>query len=998
MDQTRLLSAEEIQQAKNKTDHQNQLAYAVMISYFKRNIKFPSVDENPIPLKLISKVAIEIEMESYAYDFSKFDWENRSIKRYRQQIRSYLGFREPLAVDAQQYIEYLQNDLLPNNPSNEVILEQTRLHFENKKVELFKNKSLNRHINSAQYQFEQNLFKTVYDSLDQDDFYLIDQILTENNEPPNQDIIALVDLKKDIPGARLKNVNLAIKKIELLSKISLPKQLCKNKNRKLLVKYYDRIMALSPSNILEFSTTAKYASMAIFFHIRLQQMLDGLADTFVKLVHRMRTNAEKSVRDYVLSEVERVGGKFNILKQIAKIAVNKPKGIIEDEIYPEVSREKLLEIIDDLEKRGPWFNDQVQNKIKSTYSHGNRTVLLSILRTFSLKEENPVYKPVIKAIGFINKHWDESENEDYTSIPPIENIIPELWKAAVINTSNKQTVINKYNYEVMVLEQLKSFLGYKAIWIRNSYRYRNPKDDIPLNFKKDKQKYLKMLGLPNRGNSFTKTLKQSLSGSLSSLNKSIVDNDKVKIKTSKVNKNVSVSPSDAQKEPKNIEALQKEIIKRWSSINLIDILKECDLLINFTDQMGTITRSSKINPETLRKKLLLCLYGIGSNTGLKRISIANGDVNFSDLRYVKNRFINKINVRNAIRAVVDSVLEIRDPEVWGEATTSVACDSTQISAWDQNLMNEWHHRYKGKGVMIYWHVDKKALCIYSQLKTCSSSEVGSMLKGVIDHDTKMNMNRLFVDTHGQSVIGFASAYMLDFDLLPRFKAINKQKLCGVTSKDKKKYENISLIMKGSINWKIIEDNYEEVTKYMVALKLGLIEPSVLVKRFSKDNFNHPVYKALMEIGKANKSIFLCKYFENENLRIEINEGLNVVERLNNVMDFIFYGKLGELKTNKTDDQELSILCLHLLQACMVYINTLIIQQVLSEPHWKNRLTPEDYRALTPLLSTHINPYGLFPIDFNERLEIYTNLFKEAENEYSSTDTRERNSEAILETT
>ena len=753
-------------------------------------------------------------------------------------------------------------------------------------------------------------------------------------------------------------------------------------------------MALSPSNILEFSTTAKYAAVAIFCHIRLQHMLDGLADTFVKLIHRMRTSAERSVRDYVLGEVERVGGKFNILKQIATIAVNNPKGIIEDKIYPEVSREKLLEIIDDLEKRGPWFKQQVQNKIKSTYSHGNRVVLLSILRAFSLKEEHSDYRPFIKAVEFINKHWDESNSENYCAMPPIENIIPETLKATVVSTDN-QNVINKYNYEVVVLEQLKAFLGYKAIWIENSYRYRNPKDDLPLDFKENKQKYLKMLGVPNRGNSFTKQLKTLLTGSLCSLNKSIVNNDKVNTKTSKVNKNISISPSEAQKEPKNIEALQKEIIKRWSSINLIDILKECDLLINFTDQMDTIGRSSKISPEDLRKRLLLCLYGIGSNTGLKRISIANGDVSFSDLRYVKNRFINKINVKNAIRAVVDNVLKIRDPEVWGEATTSVACDSTQISAWDQNLLNEFHHRYKNKGVMIYWHVDKKALCIYSQLKTCSSSEVGAMMKGVIDHDTKMNMSRVFVDTHGQSVIGFASAYMLGFDLLPRFKAINKQKICGVNSKDKKKYDNISLIMKGTINWKLIEDNYEEVIKYMVALKLGIIEPSVLVKRFSNDNFNHPVYKALMEIGKANKSIFLCKYFEDENLRIEINEGLNVVERLNHVMDFIFYGQLGEIKTNKTDDQELSVLCLHLLQACMVYINTLIIQQVLSEPHWKGRLTPEDYRALTPLLSTHINPYGLFPIDFNERIQIYTHLFKEAQNDVDSTNTRKRESQAIL---
>jgi len=486
-----------------------------------------------------------------------------------------------------------------------------------------------------------------------------------------------------------------------------------------------------------------------------------------------------------------------------------------------------------------------------------------------------------------------------------------------------------------------------------------------------------------------------LGNSLKSLNDTIVDNPLVRIKKSASKRNIVVTPSEAQETPENIDKLQLEIVKRWSSINLIDILKECDLLIDFTKQMETITRSSKINSEDLRKRLLLCLYGIGSNTGLKRISIANGDVNYSDLRYVKKRFINRINVRNAIRLVVNSVLEAREVGIWGEATTTVACDSTQVGAWDQNLLNEWHHRYKGKGVMIYWHVDKKSLCIYSQLKSCSSSEVGSMLKGVIDHDTAMNMNRVFVDTHGQSVIGFAVSYLLRFNLLPRFKAINKQKLYGVTSKDKKKYSNISEIIKGTINWKLIEENYDEVVKYIVALKLGIIEPSVLVKRFSKDNYNHPIYRALLEIGKANKSIFLCEYLESEELRIEISEGLNVVERLNNVMDFIFYGKLGEMKTNDTEDQELSVLCLHLLQACMVYINTLIIQQVVLEPHWEHKFTPEDYRALTPLFSMHINPYGLFPVDLNQRISIKSSLLIEKANDNNETHASERKSKAVL---
>ncbi len=46
-------------------------------------------------------------------------------------------------------------------------------------------------------------------------------------------------------------------------------------------------------------------------------------------------------------------------------------------------------------------------------------------------------------------------------------------------------------------------------------------------------------------------------------------------------------------------------------------------------------------------------------------------------------------------------------------------------------MTEWHLRYDGRGVTIYWHVEKHATCIYSQLKTPSSSEVTAMIQRLL---------------------------------------------------------------------------------------------------------------------------------------------------------------------------------------------------------------------------------------------------------------------------
>ena len=104
--------------------------------------------------------------------------------------------------------------------------------------------------------------------------------------------------------------------------------------------------------------------------------------------------------------------------------------------------------------------------------------------------------------------------------------------------------------------------------------------------------------------------------------------------------------------------------------------------------------------------------------------------------------------------------------IWGEGTTACASDSKKFGSWDQNLMTEWHIRYGGRGVMIYWHVEKKSACIYSQLKTCSSSEVAAMIEGLLRHCTDMKLQKNYVDTHGQSEVAFAFCRLLGFEFLP----------------------------------------------------------------------------------------------------------------------------------------------------------------------------------------------------------------------------------------
>ncbi|MGW6360137.1 Tn3 family transposase [Streptomyces sp. NPDC055092] len=103
-------------------------------------------------------------------------------------------------------------------------------------------------------------------------------------------------------------------------------------------------------------------------------------------------------------------------------------------------------------------------------------------------------------------------------------------------------------------------------------------------------------------------------------------------------------------------------------------------------------------------------------------------------------------------------------------------DSRKFGAWSSNLMTAWHQRYRGPGVMIYWHVERKSVRIYSQLKSCSASQVASMIEGVLRHCTDMEVDRQCTDTHSASIVEFACAHMLDFKLMPSLKNTGSEKL------------------------------------------------------------------------------------------------------------------------------------------------------------------------------------------------------------------------------
>ena len=77
----------------------------------------------------------------------------------------------------------------------------------------------------------------------------------------------------------------------------------------------------------------------------------------------------------------------------------------------------------------------------------------------------------------------------------------------------------------------------------------------------------------------------------------------------------------------------------------------------------------------------------------------------------------------------------------------------------------------------------------------------------------------------------------------------------------------------------------------------------------------------------------------------------------------------DIASNRRNEQEMSVLCLHIVQAAMCRHNTLMIRDVLAEPEWATTFEPVDYRGLTPLIWAHVAMHGEFELNMNSRLTL-----------------------------
>jgi hypothetical protein len=614
------------------------LAFAVLLKAFQYEGRFP-LRRDTVPVPVLAHLAAQVAVPLAAY--ATLDWDGRSARRHRADIRAYCGYDVFTLAHEADFIAWLSPHVSSPDPTSEALTLTAYRHLRSLKLEPPLPARLRRLLQAAVRHREARLVEETVARLSSTTCTALDALiqteaLGEDEGASEQAPLfpvrsELATLKDDAGAVKVETVLEELAKLRQLRALGLPETLFRDTPAKLLAHYRQRAASEPPREIRRHPPAVRYALLAALCWQRQREITDTLVELLLHMAHRVGVKAEEKVDATLLQHMKKVMGKTRILYKLAKAAKGQPDGVVKEVIYPAVGEQTLDALIREADADED-YTRQVRLVTRASYSHHYRRVVPALFDALAFRCNNEVHRPVMQALELLAIY----RNRPTTRIPlteevPLKGVVKEAWQDLVLDDKTGGHV-NRISYELCVLGTLREKVRCKEVWVEGAARFCNPDEDLPHDFDVKRATYYDALAQPQDSRVFIEALRRKMDGALTALDATLPANPKVKILTSKKGKSrLSITPLEKQPEPPNLLHLTAALVERWPMTNLLDILKETESRVGFTDVFRTVGTREVLDAGVLQRRLLLCLHGLGTNTGLKRMGNGGGVDSYKDL-------------------------------------------------------------------------------------------------------------------------------------------------------------------------------------------------------------------------------------------------------------------------------------------------------------------------------------------------------------------------------
>ena len=402
------------------------------------------------------------------------------------------------------------------------------------------------------------------------------------------------------------------------------------------------------------------------------------------------------------------------------------------------------------------------------------------------------------------------------------------------------------------------------------------------------------------------------------------------------------------------------------AIPIIEVLNTVNAKCNFTDALQHWNQKNKPNRPN-DTVFLAGLMAYGCNIGVGPMARNSQNVSANTLDNTVNWYFTLENIQEANDAILMLMGKLKISELFRKdpKILHTSSDGQKFYIQVDSIHANYSYKYFGneKGIVIYSFIDEMHRLFYSTSFSSSQREAPYVIDGLM-HNQVVESDIHSTDSHGFSEIVFALTHLLGIRFAPRIEDFQSLIFYIFPGMNVESLKNYQIKVGNPIQTKLIEEQWDEIMRMVVSIKLKHTTASTLLKRLGSYSQQHRLYLALRELGRVVRTLFLLKYMDDEMLRKRINQQNNKTENSHQFAKAVFYANNGEIRFASRQEHLITDSCKRLIQNAIVCWNYLYLSKELIKVSDKQR--DDMVKAIeqsSPVSWTHINLHGKF--DFSE---------------------------------
>ncbi len=241
-----------------------------------------------------------------------------------------------------------------------------------------------------------------------------------------------------------------------------------------------------------------------------------------------------------------------------------------------------------------------------------------------------------------------------------------------------------------------------------------------------------------------------------------------------------------------------------------------------------------------------------------------------------------------------------------------------------------------------------------------------VLEGLLNQETGLHPKELMTDTASYSDVIFGLFHVLGYQFSPRLADVGEARFWRIDASAD--YGALNGLARQTINQKLITENWDDILRVAGSLKLGTVNVTELLRALQGGGRLSTLAKAIAELGRVAKSLYLLSYIDDPAYRRRILIQLNKGESRHSLARATYFGHKGEVRQRYREGQEEQLGALGLVVNAMVLWNTLYMNRALEDMRARGMtILPEDVERLSPLGYDHINLLGRYTFSLPEEI-------------------------------